>query len=727
MQAIVLAGGLGSRLRPLTGELPKPMIPVANIPLLEHTFEHLKRHGIFDVGVTVMYLPQCIRDYFGDGTRLDMRIRYFEENIPLGTAGSVKQAEGELDETFLVISGDALTNADIGKIMLYHKEKGADVTVVTKKETCPLEFGVVLAAEDGQIEGFSEKPQWESVTADTVNTGIYIIEKNVLEKIPTNTEFDFSRDLFPLLMTEKAKMYSYITEDYWCDLGTPKTYLQANFDILDGLLSGKKQDIVTGENFTVSSETTLLPPVLFGKNVCVKGKCVIGPDSVIGDGCIIENSTVKSSVLWDGVVAKDTEIINSAVATNAEIDGAHLLGSNCIGSRAKIEKNACVYCGVKVFNNVIVDKNTVAREDVTAPLYFKENYFENGKISGVWEKDITPSVLEGLAASISGEKIAVGYSDNPFSASCAHLLSSFLSLSGKNAYLLKSKESSFRYFVCANQIQGIYIRADFPELEIQVTDKNGLNISSRDEKKINFSQKAAGKCKKVIRLDEQEKQFEYFLNTSFPFMHTNVSLLTRDRFKLHNIAFCEEKNVTVPAKGIFIFAPNGNINDIYVDGERVSAFEFLSMKISLAELLGAKEVFLPPYADEEIKESARKKGLKVLESFQHRGNTMQQAGKFNTAACLLEFEPAFFALAYCFYSERLKTDIRGGILAEYTFDCNRADTAKTVKILNKKSGDFITVVPKNDGCSFSVYGRFAREEYAPDTLENFVNGVLDKN
>ena len=106
---------------------------------------------------------------------------------------------------------------------------------------------------------------------------------------------------------------------------------------------------------------------------------------------------------------------------------------------------------------------------------------------------------------------------------------------------------------------------------------------------------------------------------------------------------------------------------------------------------------------------------------------MQQAGKFNTAACLLEFEPAFFALAYCFYSERLKTDIRGGILAEYTFDCNRADTAKTVKILNKKSGDFITVVPKNDGCSFSVYGRFAREEYAPDTLENFVNGVLDKN
>ena len=722
MQAIILAGGIGSRLRPLTAELPKPMIPVANIPLLEHTFEHLKHHGIFDVGITVRYLPQCIKQYFGDGSSFNMKIKYFEEDIPLGTAGSVKQAEDDLDETFLVISGDALTNADIGKIMLYHKEKGADVTVVTKKETCPLEYGVVLASDDGKIEGFSEKPQWESVTADTVNTGIYIIEKKVLKKIPANTEFDFSRDLFPVLMTEKASMYSYITEDYWCDLGNPKTYLQANFDILEGVLSGKKQDVVTGENFTVSSEAILLPPVILGKNVFVKGKSVIGPDAVIGDGCIIDNSTVKSSVLWSGAAIKETEIINSVIAAEVEINGAHLLGNNCIGSKARIMKNACIYCGVKVFNSVFVDKDTVAHADVTSPLYFKENYFENGKICGMWGKDITPAMLEGLAASVNGEKFAVGYSEDPFAESCAHLLSSFLSLSDKNAYLLKSRESSFRYFACANQIGGFYMRANYPEIEIQVIDANGLNISAREEKKINFCGKAAGKCRKVIRLDEQEKQFEYFLNTSFPFMHMNISLLTRDKFKLHNVAFCKN----IPQKGAFVFAPNGVINSLYVDGKRISVFDFLNIKISLAELLGAKEVFLPPYADGETREAARKKGLKVLELFQHRGNTMQQVSKFNTAACLLEFEPAFFALAYCFYSERLKTDIRGGILAEYTFACDRTETAKTVKILNKNGGNFITVVPKNDGCSFSVYGKFAKEEYAPDMLENFVNETLNK-
>lgn len=720
MQAIILAGGLGTRLRPLTEQLPKPMVSVANEPLLAHTLTLLKEQGITDVGITLGYLPQYIKEYFSDGSDREMKITYFEEDHPLGTAGSVKQAEEYLDETFLIISGDALTNVQIRKVMDYHRAKNADVTVIAKREVCPLEYGVADIAPDGRINGFSEKPLWENVTSDTVNTGIYILEKSVLRKIPENTQYDFGKDLFPVLLSEKAKVYGYITEDYWSDLGTPETYLQANFDFLNG--NFKNCNAVTGENLYICEETQIIPPVMIGKNVTLTGKSVIGPYAIIGDGTLIENSKVKNSVVADGVKIKNTELNFVTVASRAECDGCVFAGHNVVGAGAKAEKNVHILYGVSIPCNALAERNTAVDENYNFSYPKKKSYFADGKIIGTWGRDITPDCLEGLASSVKDSKVCVSYGDGLLSANCANLLSSFFALSGKNVYLFKSGESSFRYFSCCNGIKGVYISGEYPEIELQVTDEKGLNISSSEEKKINFSLKANGESKKIIRLENREKHYEYFLNSSFPFMRSNISVFSNEKLKLHNIVQKQE----IPKRGVHIFAPKGRITDMYRDGVRISMTEFYNIKCDLAELLGAKEVFLPVYAPEECRDYAREKGLEVLKIFSHKGNAMQQVNKFISPACLLEFDPAFFALSYCFYRDRINAKARGGYIAEFTFECDRNKTSSVINLLNKKNNGFVTVVPKNDGYSFSVYKKFASEEYAPDMIESFVKSAFDE-
>ena len=234
MKAVIMAGGEGTRLRPLTCNRPKPMVPVAGRPVMEHIVRLLKSHGMDKIAVTLQYLPDHICEYFGDGSQFDVRMRYYTENKPLGTAGSVKNAEDFLDETFLVISGDALTDVDLTKAISFHREKGAFATLILKRVDVPLEYGVVVTDGEGKIIRFLEKPGWGEVFSDTVNTGIYILSPEIFDYYKKDQVFDFGRDLFPLLMKEKRSMYGYVTDDYWCDIGDIEAYMQACFDILDG-------------------------------------------------------------------------------------------------------------------------------------------------------------------------------------------------------------------------------------------------------------------------------------------------------------------------------------------------------------------------------------------------------------------------------------------------------------------------------------------------------------
>src|SRR5882762_3516511 len=234
MKAVVMAGGEGTRLRPLTSNQPKPMVPIVGKPCMEHIIELLKQHGLEDIVVTVAFLPQAIRSYFGGGETLGVDISYSVEESPLGTAGSVRLAAGRLDDTFLVISGDALCDVDLTKLVEFHKEKQASVTIGLKSVDNPLEFGIVATDDEGRIERFLEKPSWGQVFSDTINTGIYVLEPEVLRHVPADRPYDFSKELFPLLLEMGRPLYGYAFEEYWQDIGNLDQFRQANFDALDG-------------------------------------------------------------------------------------------------------------------------------------------------------------------------------------------------------------------------------------------------------------------------------------------------------------------------------------------------------------------------------------------------------------------------------------------------------------------------------------------------------------
>src|SRR6478609_345377 len=234
MKAVILAGGEGTRLRPLTSNQPKPMMPIANVPMMEHIVKLLAEHGFDDIVVTVAFMANHIRNYFGDGSEFGVRMRYATEEAPLGTAGSVRNAKDELDETFLVISGDVLTDIDLGKVLDFHAQSGAMATIGLVHVENPLEFGIVITREDGSIERFLEKPTWGQVFSDTINTGIFVLEPEIFDFIPGGRPVDFSGEVFPALLEAGKPLFGAVADGYWEDVGTLESYVSAHKDVMDG-------------------------------------------------------------------------------------------------------------------------------------------------------------------------------------------------------------------------------------------------------------------------------------------------------------------------------------------------------------------------------------------------------------------------------------------------------------------------------------------------------------
>lgn len=738
MQAIILAGGLGTRLMPLTQELPKPMIPVLNKPLMEYSVELLRDSGINDIGVTVMYLPQYIKNYFGDGKKYDVNIKYIDEKTPMGTAGSVKLCEDMIDDTFVVLSGDALTNVNIQKIYKYHKTMNADVTIVLCKHENPLEYGVVLTETDGRITSFLEKPQWENVVSNTVNTGIYFIEKHVLDKIPQNTQFDFSKDLFPLLMKENYNLYGYITEDYWCDLGNSEAYLKATEDLLQGKVFGKKYENVLEENVVVSENTKLIPPVYIGKNTVISGNSTIGPNAVIGENTILENVNVKNSIVWNSSIIIDCELDGEIIGSNTNIQKAVFNGKNVVGSNVNIKNNVLLKNGATVFNNVTITPESILSGEIKDSNKKQTELFEDGTIKGIWNHQIKTEHLLGIASSFKADKVVVCSNKTPLGCALANLLASFYSLCGANAYVSAAYIGACRFFSSINKMQGVYIYEDNEYLNITLMDNKGLNIPFVKEKKINLNLIDYSLNRgKIIKINSLDNDFEYFLNASFPFTTVNVEIYSDYGLKLHNIInkSGEYKASSGLAKAAVI-SKNNTITDVYYENQRISSEMFMKLKLEIAKMLQAKEVFMPPYVTDEIVKDAEEYGIKIFNTLQHQGNSMQQAENFNNTAILLEYVPYFFAQALGYYlqKETIKNNNKT-IITRYDFNVDPKKSLEAVFNLNKnkttdhitaqyKNG-FITVVPRNNGYSFTAYGRFLKEEYAPDILEEFIKTNIE--
>lgn len=356
MKAIILAGGVGSRLRPMTCDRPKPMAPVMDRPVMEYAVQLLKRHGVDKIAATVCYLPEMIRDYFGDGSRFGVKMHYFLETEPLGTAGGVKMAQEMLDETFFVLSGDGLTDCDLTDALRFHREKGALATIVLKQTAMPTEYGVAVTEKDGRIRSFLEKPDWSDVLSDLANTGIYILEPEALRLIPDGAAADFSRDLFPKLMQSGAGVYGYVMEGYWCDIGDVDSYLSAHRAFLQGeirLDAGfAPGDIRISPGARVDSRARLEAPCCIGPGAVVERDALIGAGSVVGAGARVgRGAVVKRSVLWP-----DARLEEHAQASGCVLcEGAVLGAGSCayeasvLGSRSRLGVGAQLMPAMRVW------------------------------------------------------------------------------------------------------------------------------------------------------------------------------------------------------------------------------------------------------------------------------------------------------------------------------------------------------------------------------------------
>lgn len=300
IKAVVMAGGEGSRLRPLTIGRPKPMVPIANKSVMEHILDLLKSHHMFEVIVTLRYMAAAIQDAFNDGGNLGMQLTYSVEEIPLGTAGSVRHAAELLDETFVVISGDALTDFDLTELVRRHKACGAMASITLTRVPNPLEYGVIVTDNSlengGRITQFLEKPSWSELISDTVNTGIYILEPEILELIPEETEYDFGSQLFPKMLEAGLPLYGHIAEGYWCDVGNINEYMRANADALYGRVMLSKPigthiggDIWVGENVEIAPNAQLFGPIYLGNGVQIKGDVIVSGPTVIRDYTVVDN------------------------------------------------------------------------------------------------------------------------------------------------------------------------------------------------------------------------------------------------------------------------------------------------------------------------------------------------------------------------------------------------------------------------------------------------------
>lgn len=333
MNALLLAGGLGTRLRPLTEHLPKPMALVSNRPWLEHLIVHLKNQGITNFVIAVKHYPEMIQGYFGRGEKWGIKIQYAVEDSLLGTAGAIKNAEPYLDDRFLVVNADIIHEIHLLPLIDYHVQHGGGVTIGLTEVEDPTHYGVVEQDESDQIVRFVEKPSKEEAPSNRINAGIYVMEKEVLKYIPTGREVSIERETFPLLIQEQVGVYGKVIEGYWADMGTKERYRQIHRDILNLKcklpMPGKQKEkgIWIGEQCEIGAGVLFVPPVLIGNHVKIGDRSIIGPFSVIGDDCTLgSNVRCAETIMWNGCKIYDfTQVNNCILGYGLEVGAKHIL------------------------------------------------------------------------------------------------------------------------------------------------------------------------------------------------------------------------------------------------------------------------------------------------------------------------------------------------------------------------------------------------------------------
>lgn len=410
MKAVVMAGGEGTRLRPLTCNIPKPMARLCGRPVLCYILDLLAHNGVDEVYLTLKYLPQAVTSYFDKGVYCGMKLHFIEEEIPLGTAGGVKNAARGFQEPFLVISGDALCDYELSKAVLFHKASGAQATLVTTQVEDPREYGLVRLDREGRVEGFIEKPGWGQAVSNLANTGIYIVNPACLELVPEGRPFDFAKDLFPEMMRRDMPLYGYQAEGYWCDIGDLRAYLQCQRDLLAGKVKVRLAPQIAQGVFAKGElpkgDFHLIPPVYIGENVEIAQGAQIGPDCVIDDHCFIgPNAKARFSVMLESAyLAADATLTGAILCSGASVKrGGAMFEGSAAGTQAIIGAGASVRPDVLVWPGKTVGDAAVVSENVKYG-GVRHEIFDDGGISGESGIEITAEIAARIGASIGSSK-----------------------------------------------------------------------------------------------------------------------------------------------------------------------------------------------------------------------------------------------------------------------------------------------------------------------------------
>jgi mannose-1-phosphate guanylyltransferase/phosphomannomutase len=406
MKAVIMAGGEGTRLRPQTSNLPKPMLPLVGRPMMEHIVSLLRRHGITDIVVTVAFLPNAIRSYFGNGSELGVRMVYATEETPLGTAGSVRNARDELTERFLVISGDVLTDIDLTSMIEFHEKNNALATLALCAVENPLEFGIVITREDGSIERFLEKPGWGQVFSDTINTGIYVLEPEIFDVIPEGRAVDFSSEVFPTVLEAGGPIFGYVANGYWEDVGTTAAYLKAHEDILNGKvevdISGfeLKPGVFLGKGSSVDPSARLDAPAFIGENCTIDEDAVIGAYTTVGANTrVSERAELRHSVVGENsYIGQAARIEGSVLGRSCDLRrGARCEPGSVVGEGCLIGANAELRAGVKVYPYKVVEAGAQVQSSIVWESGGTRTLFGREGVRGIVNVDISPELAVRLA------------------------------------------------------------------------------------------------------------------------------------------------------------------------------------------------------------------------------------------------------------------------------------------------------------------------------------------
>ncbi len=499
-----MAGGEGTRLRPMTATQPKPLLPVVNQPIMEHVLRLLKRHGFCETVVTVQFLASLVRNYFGDGQEVGMSLQYATEDMPLGTAGSVKNAEDALrDGPFLVISGDALTDIDLSEMVRFHRENGALVTVGLTRVPNPLEFGIIIIDDDGRIQRFLEKPTWGQVFSDTVNTGIYVMEPEVLAEVPIGEMVDWSGDVFPRLLKQGAPLFGWIADGYWEDVGTHESYLKAQADVLSGRVQAEiagfevSPGVWVADGAEVDPEAILTGPLCIGEYAKIEAGAqlreftVIGNNVVVKEGAFLHRAVVHNNVyvgqgatLRGCVIGKNTDVMASA-----RVEEAAVVGDECL-----IEPEAYLSSGVKVYPFKTIEAGAVVNTSVIWESRGQRTLFGPRGVSGLINVEITPELCVRLASAYATtlKKGAVVTTSRDVSRAARALkraVHSALNASAINVVDLEAQPLPVARFETARGEcgGGIALRTtpgNPQSIDLIFLDKTGADLSQADRRKI---------------------------------------------------------------------------------------------------------------------------------------------------------------------------------------------------------------------------------------------------